>query len=137
MYHDGEGVSRDYAEAIAWYQKAAERGDVKAQYNLGEAYHKGEGVSKNNAEAVRWYRMAAEQGHAKAKYCLGVMYHNGEGVPKDYVEAYFWLSLAGTTLDEKERADRDEVGAKLTAAMRIEVQGRCRRWMETHPAIPE
>ena len=39
----------------------AEKGDARAQNNLGAMYARGEGVEK---EAVKWYRNAGEQGHA-------------------------------------------------------------------------
>ena len=35
MYFGGEGIAQDKREAVSWYQKAAERGYAKAQYNLG------------------------------------------------------------------------------------------------------
>ncbi len=31
MYRDGSGVSRDYAQAFAWYRKAADLGNANAQ----------------------------------------------------------------------------------------------------------
>ena len=34
-YGQGEGVPKDFVEAIFWYRKAAEQGDADAQYNLG------------------------------------------------------------------------------------------------------
>ncbi len=37
-------------------KKAAEQGDVDAQYNLGVMYAYGDGVPEDDAEAVRWYR---------------------------------------------------------------------------------
>jgi len=36
-YHLGKGVPKDEAEAIRWWQKAAEKGDLGAQMNLGIA----------------------------------------------------------------------------------------------------
>ena len=72
-YAEGEGVTKDYAEAVRWWRKAAEQGDADAQYNLGWCYANGEGVTKDVAEAVRWYRKAAEQGLAKAKIKLNDM----------------------------------------------------------------
>jgi hypothetical protein len=30
MYYNGEGVKQDYAEAIKWFQKAADQGDADA-----------------------------------------------------------------------------------------------------------
>jgi len=52
---------------VAWYRKAAEHGDAKAQYNLGIAYAKGEGIAKDEAQAVEWFRKAAEQGDSDAQ----------------------------------------------------------------------
>jgi hypothetical protein len=34
MFHEGQGVKQDYKEAVKWYTKAAEQGDVDAQHNL-------------------------------------------------------------------------------------------------------
>ncbi|MFN8818923.1 MAG: tetratricopeptide repeat protein, partial [Holosporaceae bacterium] len=51
MYDEGQGVTRDYAEAVKWFRKAAEQGDANAQSNLGVMYGKGEGVTRDYAEA--------------------------------------------------------------------------------------
>ncbi|MBR5893847.1 MAG: sel1 repeat family protein, partial [Bacteroidaceae bacterium] len=67
-YGTGSGVEKDPTEAVKWYRKAAEQGQVNAQYNLGLCYEIG--VAKDLAEAVKWYRKAAEQGHADAKAAL-------------------------------------------------------------------
>jgi TPR repeat protein len=34
MYKIGIGVSKNYKEAIKWFQRAAEQGFAEAQYNL-------------------------------------------------------------------------------------------------------
>jgi hypothetical protein len=41
----GNGVTRDYAQAVEWFRKAAEQGDAMVQYNLGVCYENGNGVS--------------------------------------------------------------------------------------------
>ncbi len=61
MYHTGQGVQQDYAEAAKWYRKAAVQGVAAAQYNLGLMYTNGHGVTQDYAEAVKWYRKAAAQ----------------------------------------------------------------------------
>ena len=71
-YDKGEGVAKDYVEAVKWYRKAAEQNYAEGQYNLGVGYYKGEGVAKDQAEAVKWYRKAAEQNYAKAQHNFGV-----------------------------------------------------------------
>ena len=94
MYAKGEGVLKDYAEAVKWFRKAADQGHADAQKSLGNKYYNGQGVPKNYAEAMSWWRKAADQGDANAQYNLGTMYGNGRGVPKDYAEAFKWFRLA-------------------------------------------
>ena len=53
-----------WAEEVPDFRRtlqAAERGNVKAQNNLGVMYEKGQGVRQDDAEAVRWYLKAVEQ----------------------------------------------------------------------------
>lgn len=38
MYVEGKGTPRDYSQAINWYRKSAEKGDLGALLELGEVY---------------------------------------------------------------------------------------------------
>lgn len=58
----GEGVARNYAEALGLYREAAESGDATAQLNLGNFYENGYGVETDVREAMVWYSLAARQG---------------------------------------------------------------------------
>jgi TPR repeat protein len=51
-------------------QKAAERGDANAQYQLALCYAQGIGVEKNPSNAVFWCEKAVDQGHADAAKAL-------------------------------------------------------------------
>jgi TPR repeat protein len=93
-YDNGEGVLKDYKQAVYWYTKAAEQGHAMAQNNLGNCYKNGEGVLKDYKQAIYWFTKAAEQGLAMAQYNLGVCYKNGEGVLKDYKQAVYWHTKA-------------------------------------------
>ena len=55
-YYNGDGVPRDYTEAVRWFRKAAEQGNAGAQHNLGVCYAKGHGVPQDYTEAARWWR---------------------------------------------------------------------------------
>ena len=59
-------VERDYLQARAWYQKAADQGDAAAQNSLGVVYVRGQGVAKDYAQARAWLQKAADQGDADA-----------------------------------------------------------------------
>lgn len=90
MYDVGAGVAQNHKEAVAWFRRAAQRGDPDGQFSLGVAYEQGRGVTKNFKEAVVWFRRAAEQRHSAAQLQLGLMYNYGLGVKKDYNEAVQW-----------------------------------------------
>lgn len=112
----------DYAAASAEFMALAERGQAKAQFNLGFMYEKGLGAPADDGEAMKWYRKAAEQGHAGAQNNLGVMYETGKGVPQDYVEAYFWYSLATAQDNDLAVPNLDNLTRLMTAAQREAAQ---------------
>src|ERR1700722_9437927 len=56
LYEYGAGgTQRDAAEALKWYHKAAEEGDVGAKHSIAGMYFEGRGVPKDYSEAARWY----------------------------------------------------------------------------------
>lgn len=67
MYVDALAGLNYNAEQIAWYRKAAEKGNAEAQYTLGWIYENGDDVEKNHREAIKWIQKAADQGHLNAK----------------------------------------------------------------------
>lgn len=77
-FFDGDGgVPGDKvnkAQAVEWFTKAAQQGNVKAQNKLGIMYEEGDGVPQNDELAVQWYKRAALQGYSKAQYNLGHFY---------------------------------------------------------------
>lgn len=93
-YYTGARIGRNYAEAVKWFRKAAERGHSGAQANLGICYLKGEGVVQDYAEAVVWLQKAAVQGLATAQTLLGNCYSGGKGVKQDDVRAASWFQKA-------------------------------------------
>lgn len=91
----------DYASAIQWYRKAAERNHSGAQYYLGHLYDLGFGVKKDMVIAVQWYRKAAEQGNSMAQRSLAYCYIRGKGVKQDYDEAIRWFVKEAKCRKEK------------------------------------
>jgi predicted aspartyl protease len=88
-----DGVPHE--DALKRIRLAAEKGDAKAQYRLGEAYRAGGlGLAQNYAAAVNWIGKAADQGDAEAQYQLGVIYSSGDLGTKYYAEALKWFRLA-------------------------------------------
>lgn len=114
MYAHGQGVSRDYANAIRWYRSAALRGDAESQAELAHYYFLGRGVKQDLREANEWSRIAAKAGIARAQHLLGVIYATGQGAPQDYVQAHVWFSLASAQGDKNATKSLKEVAKRMT-----------------------
>ena len=55
-------INKNYQEAVAWYQKAADQGLARAQFILGMLYYEGQGITQDYAKEKEWYGKAAKQG---------------------------------------------------------------------------
>ena len=89
-YYNGEGIEKDFAKAVEWYEKAALQGYAEGQYYLGYCYYEGEGVEQNFSKAAELYIKASEQGYARAQQKLAICYFMGEGVDQDIDKAFEW-----------------------------------------------
>lgn len=77
----------------------AGKGNIGAQFRLGQIYENGEGLPKDLAKAVHWYRKAAVNGSSYAQNSLGDMYQFGRGVEQDFAEAVTWYRKAAEQND--------------------------------------
>ena len=110
MDQRGLGAEKNEREALAWYRKASEAGNPRANSLLGIAgpitvaptmeqmAEKGDPRQQFNVaaqlerekkydEAIKWYTRAAEQGFRPAELNLAQMYEKGIGVKQDNAEA--------------------------------------------------
>ncbi|XP_074147778.1 death ligand signal enhancer isoform X1 [Sminthopsis crassicaudata] len=60
--------SGNYEAAYSYFQKAADRGYSKAQFNVGLCHEHGKGTQKDLSKAVFYYQLAAQKGHQMAQY---------------------------------------------------------------------
>ena len=58
IYDYGQGVPQDDAEAVKWYQRAAEQGSAKGQFQVGAVYARSPQV-KDPVQAYKWLTIAA------------------------------------------------------------------------------
>ncbi|MBC7497272.1 MAG: sel1 repeat family protein, partial [Sphingomonadaceae bacterium] len=83
-YKLGRGVAVDPVAARDYYRKAATKGHLPAQANLGIAlFQAGEKV-----EAIKWLKTAADRGEARAQYVLGIATFNGDSVARSQSLGY-------------------------------------------------
>lgn len=80
--------------AMECFQKAAEQGNVEANYLIGKMYFEGVCVENDNEIAADWYKKAAEKDYADAQNMLAKMYFEGIGVQQDYDKSAKWALKA-------------------------------------------
>lgn len=90
----------DPAKAVAIWRALADKGDLDAAFNLGQAHRLGRGVPADGGEAKKWFERAARAGHIDAQVSLGLLLFD----IGDRATALTWLKRA---------ADRGEPRALL------------------------
>lgn len=83
-YYRGNGVAKDEAEAVRWFEKSAAQGHAGGQYALAFMLASGRGVERDHPRAAKLFRLSADQGNVDAMVNLGQFYEKGlGGMPKD------------------------------------------------------
>lgn len=109
------------AQAVEWYLRAAEKGNVEAKFRLGDILLKGamsepdpeERVPPKPADGVRWTYEAATNFHSGACRNMSYVLVHGIGVDKDMVEAYAWLEVCARTNSVVVREDMDSLALRM------------------------
>jgi uncharacterized protein len=79
-----------FEQAFKLFEQEGNKGNARAQFNLGLMFEFGKGVAKDEMKALEWFLKSADQGHAGAQFSLGWMFANGNGVAKDEMRAFEW-----------------------------------------------
>jgi len=111
MYGNALEISKNYTQALKWYEKSKAQGFAPAYRNVGCLYEHDAGISKSYPEAARHYQQAIDRGYAFAQQDLdrlfnkqdisaedlnsiGLMYGMAMGVKGNYIEALKWYEKA-------------------------------------------
>ena len=73
---------------------AANGGDARAQFELGERYRLGVGVDQDRNRASSWYEIAARNGNTDAAYHLGMLRLAKSKNALGQYNAVGWVKLA-------------------------------------------
>ena len=86
--------AKDDVSMMGNIERAAQNGDVYAQFKLANMYFEGKGVPQDDAQAAKWFLETARQDHVEAQFIIGTMYEKGDGVPQSDAQAYSWFIKA-------------------------------------------
>ena len=77
---DDASEAKRHADLI---KRAAEAGDAKAQFALGQLLEGGDGLPKDIVAAAHWFEQSARQGYAYAQWVHGLNLFSGYGIERD------------------------------------------------------
>jgi TPR repeat protein len=81
----GRSVPQNWTTAAKWWRKAAEAGDVDAQWYIGLCYYYGRGVARDAAQAKVWFMKSAAQGNPAAVQAVQLGIPGEGGVREEIV----------------------------------------------------
>lgn len=109
----------DAMAALDEFRRAAESGDARAQFRLGQFYERGEPVLQDFVVAHMWYNVAGASGHAEASTARNALAERmtSEQVARAQEMARQRLSLAGTAPAPQQRDQQPQAAtAAITTA---------------------
>ncbi|WP_339913101.1 tetratricopeptide repeat protein [uncultured Brevundimonas sp.] len=112
----------DYASALRIWMPLADKGNARAQTNLGVMYANGHGVPLDYGAAAGWFRKAAEQGDTAGLNGLGYHYDMGHGVPQDHVRVHKWYSMVAANSSEAYRLNSTKEASGATASIKRPIE---------------
>ena len=80
----------------------AERGNIRAMYDLALAYKSGEGVNKDAEQFFAWMRKAALAGYQDGMLDVAWAYTDGEGVDPNTRLFFEWMKKAAEASEDSE-----------------------------------
>ena len=89
-----------------YFAKAANQGNLTAQFMMGYAYYKGFIVPQDYKKAFEFIRSPATAGFDEAQYTMALMYLNGEGITKNYGTNYILSAKSDYVVIEADEFDR-------------------------------
>ncbi|HRD77672.1 MAG TPA: hypothetical protein PK264_17340, partial [Hyphomicrobiaceae bacterium] len=101
MIERGDGTAADVAEAVRWYERAAEKGTTDAMFRLGEMSLDGIGMGRDDGAAFKWFERGAKAGHPRSKAMLGYLYETGRGTTASLMRAASLYAEAAAAYDAR------------------------------------
>lgn len=89
IYYRGNynsGVSRDFAQALSWFLRAADAGNTDVYLTIATMYEKGSAGERNLDKAYEYYMLAAEAGSKEAE----------EQMQSSLYDSYRWKDAIAT-----------------------------------------
>ncbi len=91
-YQHGWAVPQDLSKGAVFLRMAAEKGSMRAMFELADLYEYGDGgLPQDLVQGFQWMLRAAEKGHLTAQFNVAMYYRDGRGTKPDLQQSIYWL----------------------------------------------
>ncbi|MFQ5535408.1 MAG: tetratricopeptide repeat protein [Sphingomonadales bacterium] len=126
----GNGVRKDPAKAVEWFEKAAEQDHPMGLVSLGIMYALGDGVEQDLARSFGLYTKAVKLGEGQAAKNIGTMYGMGQHVEKDLFEAAKWFVIGAALGSEESQAIATQMRAATPPKKLKKIEDAAWNWLK-------
>jgi len=121
--YDRSQVPGHDAEAVSWYRKASDAGDLPSLLRLGQLLHLGKGIPQNELDATAKIKQAAESDYQPAWTVLADRYEQGLGARKSDKDASYWYRKAAEKGDVRAQAKVGDMFTRGKGVDKDEAEG--------------
>ena len=106
-YGSGDGVPRDYREAVSWFLKSADQGDLRAAAKLASCFWTGKGTQQDYSRAYFWGLLAQTGGSENAEMARLIVMQSAPHlspahIAREQQEADKWLHAHHIGLEKEQ-----------------------------------
>lgn len=112
-FYGKNGYEQDYTQALYWYHKAADEGNMYSMNSLGICYLNGSGVPQNDELATDWFEKASDNGNPEGAYNLAECYYSGKGRKQSIDKALEYWAKADKLGHPSAGKKRDKIFATV------------------------
>ena len=113
-YREGQGVEADHEQAVAWFIKAVEAGDLHATMHVGRMFAQ---YMDRPADALPWFLKAAQAGRTESHIYLAWLYENPDSPVFSPMDARKWYERVA-------QGDSGSAPRALLALAKLHLSGR-------------
>ena len=94
IYFNGDGIAKNINQAMEYFQKASDLGNLESTYTLGKIYLSDKTKYYDPKKAYNSFVEAANKNHSKSQLMIGRFLLIGEIISIDYEKALHYFKLA-------------------------------------------
>jgi len=119
-------------EGVGLTLKAADEGNIYAQFNAGLRYYYGEGITRDYQLAAKYFELAAVAGNNEAQNFMGQNIVIQNFINGDKIIADMWFIISAKNGNSDGLSNQKKIEASMTEEEILNAYKFAKNWLESH-----